>query len=150
MAEVFALQDWKSPYETCMHIVMTYLTEYHCSMKKTLLRGLDASAARSSPSPQERLHAFQNMKKEAFPPSVKSKTTLANLCLYVFIQQLLCAIATSRDNLSFILAYFLSGADPERNLTRAQPKSRGCGYMGVAISMGSYRHDLANAPQLSA
>ena len=45
---------------------------------------------------------------------------------------------------------FTSGADPERNLTRAQPKSRGCGYMGVAISMGSYKHDLADAAQLSA
>ena len=46
--------------------------------------------------------------------------------------------------------YWSSGADPERNLTRAQPKSRGCGYMGVAISMGSYKHDLADAAQLSA
>ena len=42
------------------------------------------------------------------------------------------------------------GADPERNLTRAQPKSCGCGYMGVAISMSSYKHDLADAAQLSA
>ena len=42
-----------------------------------------------------------------------------------------------------------AGADPERNLTRTQPKSRGCGYMGVAISMGSYKHDLADAAQLS-
>ena len=48
-----------------------------------------------------------------------------------------------------ILTLF-SGADPERNLTRAQPKSRGCGYMGVAISMGWYKHDLADAAQLSA
>ena len=31
-------------------------------------------------------------------------------------------------------------ADPERNLTRAQPKARGCGYMDVALSMGSYKH----------
>ena len=43
-----------------------------------------------------------------------------------------------------------TGADPERNVTRAQPKSRGCGYMDVAISMGSYKHDLADAAQLSA
>ena len=42
------------------------------------------------------------------------------------------------------------GADPEKNLTRAQPKVRGCGYMGVALSMGSYRHDLVDAAQLSA
>ena len=28
------------------------------------------------------------------------------------------------------------GADPERNLIGAQPKARGCGYMGVALSMG--------------
>ena len=42
------------------------------------------------------------------------------------------------------------GADPEKNLTRAQPKARGCGYMGVALSMGSYRHDLVDAAQLSA
>ena len=26
-----------------------------------------------------------------------------------------------------------AGADPKRNLTRAQPKARGCGYMGVAL-----------------
>ena len=45
---------------------------------------------------------------------------------------------------------YIPGADPERNLTRAQPKSRGCGYMGVAISMGSYKRDLADAAQLSA
>ena len=44
----------------------------------------------------------------------------------------------------------LAGADPEENLTRAQPKVRGCGYMGVALSMGSYRHDLVDAAQLSA
>ena len=43
-----------------------------------------------------------------------------------------------------------SGADPEKHLTRAQPKVRGCGYMGVALSMGSYRHDLVDAAQLSA
>ena len=42
------------------------------------------------------------------------------------------------------------GADPERNLTRAQPKSRGCGYMGVALSMGSYKHDLLDAAQKNA
>ena len=44
----------------------------------------------------------------------------------------------------------VAGADPERNLTRAQPKSHGCGYMGVAPSMGSYKHDLVDAAQLSA
>ena len=43
-----------------------------------------------------------------------------------------------------------TGSDPEKNLTRAQPKARGCGYMGVALSMGSYRHDLVDAAQLSA
>ena len=43
-----------------------------------------------------------------------------------------------------------AGADPERNLTRAQPNARGCGYMGVAQSMGSYKHDLVDAAQLSA
>ena len=42
-----------------------------------------------------------------------------------------------------------AGADPEKNLTRAQPKARGYGYMGVAISMSSYRHDLVDAAQLS-
>ena len=44
----------------------------------------------------------------------------------------------------------ISGADPEKNLTRAQPRIRGCGYMGVALSMGSYRHELVDAAQLSA
>ena len=43
----------------------------------------------------------------------------------------------------------IPGADPEKNLTRAQPKAHGCGYMGVALSMGSYRHDLVDAAQLS-
>ena len=43
----------------------------------------------------------------------------------------------------------LPGANPEKNLTRAQPKARGCGYMGAALSMGSYRHDLVDAAQLS-
>ena len=43
-----------------------------------------------------------------------------------------------------------AGADPERNLTRAQPNARGCGYMGVAQSMGSYKHDVVDAAQLSA
>ena len=43
-----------------------------------------------------------------------------------------------------------AGADTEINLTRAQPKSRGCGYMGVALSMGSYKHDLVDAAQLNA
>ena len=42
------------------------------------------------------------------------------------------------------------GADPEIILTRAQPKARGCGYMGVALSMGPYKHDLVDAAQLSA
>ena len=32
----------------------------------------------------------------------------------------------------------VAGADTERNLTRAQPKSSGFGYMGAALSMGSY------------
>ena len=51
----------------------------------------------------------------------------------------------------FIPRVFMnSGADPEKNLTRVQPKARGCGYMGVALSMGSYRHDLVDAAQLSA
>ena len=36
----------------------------------------------------------------------------------------------------------MAGADPERNLTRAQPKARGCGSMGVALIMSSYKHDL--------
>ena len=40
--------------------------------------------------------------------------------------------------------------DLEKHLTRAQPKARGCGYMGVALSMGSNRHDLVDAAQLSA
>ena len=39
--------------------------------------------------------------------------------------------------------------DPERNLTRAQPKARACGYMGVTISMGSYKHDLVDVAQVS-
>ena len=43
-----------------------------------------------------------------------------------------------------------SGADPERNLTRAQPKACGCGYMGVALSIDSFKHDLVDAAQLSA
>ena len=43
-----------------------------------------------------------------------------------------------------------SGADPVRNLTRAQPKARGCGYMGVALSMDSYKHDLVDTTQSSA
>ena len=42
------------------------------------------------------------------------------------------------------------GADPEKNLTRAQPNVRGCGYMSVALSMGSDIHDLVDAAQLSA
>ena len=46
--------------------------------------------------------------------------------------------------------YCQPGADPEKNLTRAQPKARGCGFMGVALSMGSCRHDLVDAAQLSA
>ena len=49
-----------------------------------------------------------------------------------------------------ILPYFTPGADPERNLTRAQSKARGCGYMGVALSMCSYKYDLVDAAQLSA
>ena len=52
--------------------------------------------------------------------------------------------------LDMLLTFLAAGADPERNLTRAQPKSRGCGYMGVALSMGSYKRDLADAAQLSA
>ena len=43
-----------------------------------------------------------------------------------------------------------TGADPEKGLTRDQPKVCGCGYMGVALSMGSYRHELMDAAQLSA
>ena len=43
-----------------------------------------------------------------------------------------------------------AGTDLERSLTGAQPKSRGCGYMGVVLSMGSYKHDLADAAPLSA
>ena len=31
--------------------------------------------------------------------------------------------------------------DPGRNLTRAQLKVRGCGYMGVALSVGLDNHD---------
>ena len=42
------------------------------------------------------------------------------------------------------------GVDLERNLTRAQLNSRGCGYMSVVLSMGSYKRDLADAAQLSA
>ena len=42
------------------------------------------------------------------------------------------------------------GADPEKNLTRAQSKASGCGYMGVALNMGLYKHDLVDAAQLSA
>ena len=45
---------------------------------------------------------------------------------------------------------YKTGADPEKNLTRAQPKARGCGYMGVVLSMGSYRHDSVDAAHLSA
>ena len=54
------------------------------------------------------------------------------------------------ENLDSAVTRYIPGADPERNLTRAQPKSRGCGYMGAAIGMGSYKHDLADAAQLSA
>ena len=34
-----------------------------------------------------------------------------------------------------------AGADPGRNLTRAQPKARGRGYMGVALSVGLDKRD---------
>ena len=51
---------------------------------------------------------------------------------------------------SYYTATFEAGADPERNLTRARPKACRCGYMGVAMSIGSYKHDLVDAAQLSA
>ena len=38
---------------------------------------------------------------------------------------------------------------PESNLTRAQSKASGCGYMGVALCVGFYKHDLVNVAQLS-
>ena len=33
----------------------------------------------------------------------------------------------------------------EKNLTRAHPKGHGCGFMGMALSMGSYKHDIVDA-----
>ena len=56
----------------------------------------------------------------------------------------------SKDLTGPLGGLYQPGAGPERNLTRAQPKSRGCRYMGVALSMGSYKHDLADAAQSSA
>ena len=36
-------------------------------------------------------------------------------------------------NSLYVVSGSRPGVDPERNLTRVQPKARGCGYMGVAL-----------------
>ena len=42
-----------------------------------------------------------------------------------------------------------SGADPGRNLTRAQPKVRGRGYMAMALCMGLDNHDMLKSSNSS-
>ena len=66
-----------------------------------------------------------------------------------FARKKLCSLQKIQDR-AFYLIELAPGVDPEKNLTRAQPKVCECGYMGVALSMGSYRHELVDAAQLSA